>query len=199
MPAETTSVSPFSALNEDLVLQIVSYLPPKDLLQCQCVSPHFSGLDTDTLWKDHCRRRWDPWPRYRMTQKPSGSDWKKLFYSVEKKATRTELTAADLNLRWYISFTLSGVRGETRSDLMEVFFRNNYLVVPGFPPLPYEIKATPPPSSAHLRDRQRGDRPFSTTHWLSISDFPPHFITRKRSNAEWLITNENVMLISSAN
>jgi hypothetical protein len=71
-----------------------------------------------------------------------------------------------------------------------------FLLVPGYPPLPYEIVNETPPSSSHILESQKGDQPFSRNQWLRITHFPPHFITRNLSNAEWLIVNENVTFTS---
>jgi hypothetical protein len=201
-------ISPFLSLTEDLVLQISSFLPASDLLEFQCVSRDISLLKTDALWRNLCEKRWASWPRFQLTEKrqeeldktmPTCS-WKDRYRIVEKEATRTELKPCDLqDLNWYLSFVLSGVRGESRSDFMKVhFMENNILYVPGYPPLPYEIRNEPPPNSAsQIRKSQRGDRPFSTKQWLDINNFPPHFITRKLSSAEWLIVNDNVIFVSS--
>mmetsp|Transcript_4207 Transcript_4207/g.5537 ORF Transcript_4207/g.5537 Transcript_4207/m.5537 type:complete len:219 (+) Transcript_4207:101-757(+) len=196
-------------LSEDLALQIAAFLPPQELLSFQCVTLNHSGLDTSRLWLNLCKKRWEPWPRFRLTEErvqelqvqlAPQSSWKNLYLQVEKEATRMELRNVDLcDLSWYLSFSLSGVRGETRSPLMSVHFSpNGVLHVPGYAPLDYEIMPTRPPSEdSSLRENQRGDRPFSIRQWLRISNFPPHFITRKESDAEWLIVNDNVALVSS--
>ncbi|CAB9509214.1 expressed unknown protein [Seminavis robusta] len=209
--AEAAPVS-FSCLTEELLLNVAEFLPAKDLLQFQCVSSELASLKTDSIWKQRCRDRWAPWPRFQLTSKReeelnrrfSSSDdqksWKVRYQLVEQQATCTELTLEDLqNLQWYLSFIISGVhRGETNSQLIPIqFCRNNHLMMMGHPPLPYQIICDTPPPSDHIRSGLRGDRPFSNTQYLQISEFPAHFITRKKSNAEWMIVNENVLIVST--
>ena len=91
---------------------------------------------------------------------------------------------------------------ETRSDCHPIhFIPPNTLIVPGYQLLPYEIINDSPPIPAESFIRRRslcGDNPFSNTQWLRISNFPPHYITRKTYDAEWLIVNQNVTMISSS-
>jgi len=199
--------TPFHSLTEELLLHVSSFLPARDLLQFQSTCKDVSDLDTDSLWNDLCVKRWQNWPRFRLTpQRQQALDevhacgtWQQHYVATEAEATRTQLRESDLqDLKWYLSFVLSGIRGEGRSDHMAVLFnRENKLFVPGHPPLDYRIVDSPPPSSSeHIRPTLRGDRPFLTQQWLQISDFPPHFITRKESDAEWLIVNQNVMIVS---
>ena len=195
----------FSSISDDLVKHIASFLPPKDLLQFQCISSDLSRLDTDMIWKNLCQKRWDPWPRYRLTPERiqelngnfPGVSWKDHYRRIEREATCIEIKQSDfLNLCWYLSFNLSGVRGETQSDWQKVHFTPQFLMVPGYPPLPYAIMDDPPPRSLHIRPNRKGDQPFSTKQWLQIADFPSHGITRRLSNAEWMIVNENVTIVS---
>lgn len=196
-----------ACLTEELLLQVAEFLPARDLLQFQSVSKEFSRLDTDSVWKKLCKKRWQPWPRYRLTKQRKqdfnrtmpGTKWQARYITTEQDATRTTLHSNELHERqWYLSFVLSGTRGEGRSDHMGVFFTpGGALLVPGYPPLPVELRQEEPPVSPdHIRANLRGDRPFSERQWLRISDFPPHFISRKASDAEWLIVNENVILVS---
>jgi len=200
------NTSRFSSLTDDLVRHVATFLPAKNLLQLQCVSSDLSRLNTDRIWKDLCEKRWESWPRYRLTPERMqafkenfpGVEWKNHYRRIEREATCTELKQSDvLNLSWYLSFNLSGVRGETNSDFMRVHFTPRGLLVPGYPPLPYKIVDEAPPSSSYIRSNRRGDQQFSTKQYLQIADFPPHFVTRKLSNAEWLIVNENVTIVSS--
>ena len=197
----------FASLTEELLLQVAEFLPAKDLLLVQSVSKELSLLDTDSLWKNLCRKRWQPWPRYRLTdQRKQDLDrtmpntrWQARYITTEQDATRTILHESELHERqWYLSFVLSGIRGEGRSDHMNAIFTpGGALLVPGYPPLPVELRQEEPPASPdHIRANLRGDQPFSKRQWLRISDFPPHFISRKASDAEWLIVNENVMMVS---
>lgn len=205
-----SSAASFSSLREELLLNIADYLPPKELLRFQCVSKELSELNTEPIWEKRCDERWKPWPRYRLTiEKRNELDsagsvtsrmtWKMRYFAIEKDATRNTLRSHDLhNLRWYLSFVLSGIRGEGRSDHVAVEFAfGQVLLVPGYPPLSYKLVNEAPPSTGdHVRQNLRGDQPFSNTQYLRISDFPPHFISRKSSDAEWLIVNENVMMVS---
>jgi len=198
--------SQFSSLTEDLVRHVATFLSAKSLLELQCVSSDLSRLDTEMIWKELCKKRWEPWPRYRLTSKRiqefeenlfPGVSWKDHYRRIEREATCIEIKESDLlNLSWYLSFSLSGVRGESNSDFVRVHFTPEFLMVPGYPPLPYEIMDESPPSSSHIRPNRKGDRPFSMKQWLRIANFPPHFIARRRSNAEWMIFNENVKIVS---
>lgn len=189
-------------LTEDLALEIASFLPANDLLRFQCVSSSFSGLDTDVKWRNLCQWRWKPWPRYELTPERLNNlntctTWKEHYRRVESDATRTKIKKSDLlDLRWFITFRLSGVRGETRSNPQRSTFSPDGLLVPGYPALSYEIIDEAPPSPAHIHKSQMGDQPFSTEQWLKITDFPPHYITKSLSNAEWIISNANVILVS---
>jgi len=194
------------SLTEDLALEIASYLPAEDLLHFQCVSLHFSCLNTAHVWRHLCQWRWKHWSRYELTPERldklnhhcSSATWKDHYQRVELDATRMTLKKSDLfDLCWFLSFALSGVRGETRSDIQRVHFNSDALFVPGYPPLNYNIVNETPPSSSHIRKSRMGDQPFSTKQWLQIAEYPPHFITRRLSSAEWLIANESVMLVSS--
>jgi len=209
-PTTMSSTVTFSNLTEELLLFIADYLPPTELVRFQCVSKELSKLETEPIWERRCEDRWKPWPRYRLTdekRKELGSSgsatfrmtWKRRYFLIERDATRTTLRSQDLqNLKWYLSFVLSGQRGEGRSDHLPVEFAlGDVLLVPGYPPLSCQIvNETPPSNGDRIRQNLRGDQPFSTTQYLRISDFPPHFITRKSSDAEWLIVNENVMMVS---
>jgi hypothetical protein len=231
MPDYSYSVMiPFLKLREELLLHIASYLQPFDLLRYQCTSKELSKLNTEPIWEKLCEKRWEKWPRYRLTEEKRNdiimeqqnnnnnnnnnndndntggllsntSSWKERYFIIEEDATRLELRSDDLrNLKWYLCFVLSGIRGEGLSgDHMSVEFTitGDYLLVPGYPPLPTQlINREPPTTCNHIRQNLRGDQPFSKTQYLSISNFPPHFITRKSSDAEWLIVNENVMMVS---
>jgi hypothetical protein len=213
--SSSSSVLSFASLTEDLLLEIAQFVPAQDLLNFQCASIALSKLDTEKIWKTLCAKRWEPWPRYRLTADrvaaldrmdllPSNtttSIWKNRYRDIEREATRTKLELSDLqdtaNVRWYLAFILSGVRGEARSDFIPVQFNtDNYLVVPGHPPMSYQIVEGPPPPSSRIRADIRGDGPFSDSHYLRIVDFPAHVISRQRSNAEWLIINEFVIMVS---
>lgn len=194
-----------SSLTEDVALEIASYLSAEDLLHLQCVSSRFSCLDTAHAWRNLCQWRWKQWSRYELTperldklnKQCSNVTWKDHYRRVERDATRMTLKKSDLlDLCWFLSFVLSGVRGETNSDIQRVQFTSDALFVPGYPPLNYEIVNETPPSSSHIRKNRMGDQPFSAKQWLKIADYPPHFITRRLSSAEWLITNESVTLVS---
>ena len=227
VPDPSFSIVPFLKLREELTLYIASYLPPFDLLRYQCTSKELSTLYTEPIWEKLCEKRWKTWPRYRLTEErrndiidpnsdnnnnndnnnntvgllSNTSSWKERYFIIEQDATRMELRSEDLrNLNWYLCFVVSGIRGEGLSgDHLSVEFTitGDYLLVPGYPPLPTQlIHQAPPTTGNHIRQTLRGDQPFSTTQYLAISNFPPHFITRKSSDAEWLIVNENVMMVS---
>ena len=205
-----SSTVSFSNLREELLLSVAGYLSPRDLLRFQCVSKELSHLNTESIWERRCEERWKPWPRYQLTDKKrieldsAGSAtfrmaWKRRYKVIEEDATRNTLRSHDLqNLKWYLSFVLSGIRGEGRSDHVPVEFAfGEVLLVPGYPPLSYQIiNETPPSTDDHIRQNLRGDQPFSRKQYLGISNFPPHFISRKSSDAEWLIVNQSVMMVS---
>jgi len=197
------------ALIDDLILEISKYLSFRDLLNFQSVSMRLSILDTTHSWRNLCQQRWKPWPRYALTphritelnHSLADVSWKDHYRRVELDVTRMELKKSDLLHRsWFLSFVLSGVRGETSSDVQRVRFgADNVLLVQGYPPLRYEIMDETPTSSSHICRSRMGDQPFSIKQWLRIADFPPHFITKKLSNAEWLIVNENATFVSCMN
>jgi hypothetical protein len=204
-----------SLLTDELLLYIAGFLPVQDLLRFQSVSIHFADLDTDSIWKERCKLRWEPWPRYRLnerrevaldsiTEMPNTS-WKQRYLAIEREATRTQLQMSDLRRsKWYLSFVLPPgvlrVSEGGRSEHVEVVFRANpnVLIVPAYHlPLPYEImKEAPPTRPTHIRATFRGDRPFSNRQWLRIGRLPVHFVTRKASDAEWLLVNENHIFVS---
>lgn len=228
-----------SSLADELLLRVAEYLPVSDLVRYQGLAKKFRGLDADaTVWKRRCEARWEPWPRYRLTRErhaelllleegdnddgreeqrphpaslpPRRRFWESRYAETEREASRSELRPSDLHgLRWHLSFVLSGVRGETMSDPVEVAFdpTTSSLLVPGYPPLPYRIVLLGggddgrvgllDSQRSRIRPDLRGDRPFSATHYVEISNFPPHLVSRKRSDAEWLIVNENVVIVSS--
>jgi len=205
----TITASPFvSLIDEAVKLQIAEYLGPQDLLHYQCTSKELSGLDTDLIWKKLCQDRWEPWPRYRLTPErheqldlllPHAKTWKERYLITEQDATRTVLRESDLlNLQWYLSFVLSGIRGEGRTDHLPIVFTEaNLLLVPTFHPMPYRIVNESPQRypPTHIRPSVRGDYPFSNTQWFDINSFPQHYIARNKSTAEWLIVNEYVMMV----
>lgn len=207
MTASSSRMYAFAPLTPELLLHVAEFLPPQDLCRFESTCKECQNLDMTAVWKLRCHQRWAAWPRYRLTPEreqdmldTSSSAWKKRYFEVEREATRNELRDADLhNSRWFLSFVLSGIRGEGLSDHVEVRFLREprRLIVPGYPPLPYQIVRDEPPPSSRVRQNLRGDHTFSKTHWLCISDFPAHFVARKTSDAEWLIVNENVMLVSS--
>ena len=196
--------------DDHLLIHVAAFLAPKDLLSFQCVSKNLAKLDTSQLWHNLCKQRWEPWPRYRLTdervremsseeQDFLDSSWKQRYLRVEREATRITLKMEDLiHLDWYLSFSLTGVRGDLRTPLESVQFSpSGTLHVPGYPALDYEIIQDAPPA-VQLPQSLHGDRPFSQRQWLRISNFPPHYITRKASDANWMIVNENVVFLSSS-
>mmetsp|Transcript_26009 Transcript_26009/g.39373 ORF Transcript_26009/g.39373 Transcript_26009/m.39373 type:complete len:215 (-) Transcript_26009:58-702(-) len=196
-----------TTLTEDTILEVASYLSVTDLLCFECTSTYVSRLDTAQIWKARCEERWRPWPRYLLTPERQieletafpDCSWKHHFLRVEQEATSLEIKPSDLrNLNWFLSFSQSGVRGELRSDFMQVYFQESALLVPGYPALTYEIINDAPPSMIceTLHKSQLGDQPFSTKQWLKIANFPPHIITKRLSNAEWIIANRNVTMVS---
>ena len=202
------SSSAFTSLTEALQRQIAEFLTPQDLLHLHCVSVALSRLDTDAIWKRLCQERWEPWPRYRLTAEkcqalqeqrllPEATNWKQRYLMIEHDATRTTLRESDLhNLSWTLSYNGTGgsrIRIRFFSDPPQLF-------VPGFRRLPYRfVRAPPPRPEIHLARRfsaMAAELTFSRTQWLDINNFPSHLIARQRSNSEWIIVNENVVLTS---
>jgi hypothetical protein len=155
-----------SILTDELLLYVAAFLPVQDLLRFQSVSTHFSNLETDSIWKERCKHRWQPWPRYRLTERrqekldssteTSNTRWKHRYRAIEREATRTRLLLSDLHhSNWNLSFVLSGTRGEGLFDHMKVFFRSNpnvFLVPGGGGSFVYVIIDEPPPTSSnHIR------------------------------------------------
>jgi len=194
-------------MTPELINHVASYLAARDLLHLQCVA---AVTQKERLWEVLCCQRWEPWPAFRLTDnkrleyrnESSDTSWQERYLLTEVEANRTTLIEQDLlERKWYLSFIISGIRGESRSDLMRVHFEHLddgtlRILVPSYPPLPVRLHASPPPSEPTRRVPQ-GDRSFSTTQWLEIADFPVHFVTRRLSDAEWLVANENVVIVST--
>ena len=85
---------------------------------------------------------------------------------------------------------------------------------PGVPPLPYILEPRAADGSAlDADDEEAGEGPAAGTfammrdmlaalpelpqQRLLIANFPPHVVSRLDSDWEWLITNDNVTLVSS--
>lgn len=193
----------FSSLADELLLHVASFLAPVHLLRLECLSTYTYRLDTDALWRNACQRRWEKWPRYRLTSermsKMNRSDprvgWKEQYRIVERDVIRTEVTMEELEeLSWYFNYTRGGGL-IAEATLLKCFFKDNFLFLEGYPPLPVQIKEEMPPRPP-IRADEVAARPFSKRQWLKIADFNPHFISRTSSNAEWLIINENVTFVS---
>ena len=204
----------FSCLNEDLTLCVASFLVANDLLTLQSVSVACSKLPTQDIWKQLCIKRWEYWPRYNIStperyekfcreeEDATNSTWQQRYQRIYYEATRMELQQEDLyNRCWYLCFNFTGMREDSRTPFGRVHFTPwGALLVPGYPPLPYEIvNEAPPTPPTHIRRQSlRGDRPFSESQYLRVSNFPHHYITKKLCDAEWLIVNQNVTMISSS-
>ena len=75
------------SLNElpnEIIHEILLYVPPISLTKVQQVSRHFNHVSQPILWRHHCRTQFEYWdPDHRIREKFSGPvvkvDWKKIF------------------------------------------------------------------------------------------------------------------------
>uniref|UniRef100_A0A7S4SW47 F-box domain-containing protein n=1 Tax=Ditylum brightwellii TaxID=49249 RepID=A0A7S4SW47_9STRA len=194
------------SLPDELLLSVSSFAPPKDLLNLQCVCSRLHALDTDFIWQNLCKQRWQNWPRYKLT--PSRlewmddnlllSNWKERFLWAEEDFARTKITREELEeLDWSLNFTaIAGGRGEETTRWCK--FRSGFLLIPVFMPLPYEIYDEKSPSPCTRFNNVKDDSVKTCTEqWLKISNFDPHHISRSTIDGEWIITNNNVTIVSN--
>jgi len=150
--------------------------------------------------------------------------WKDRFAFFERDARRQHLHPSELvTNRWHFNFTpQAGGRG--RETLQLVHFRDDepkpMLHMQGYPPLPYHLSCKSQPSLPG----QPVEAPGVKAQWgpptreqalmddlidapsagaspevqvLYIANFPAHQVSRRESDWEWLIVNENVTLVSA--
>lgn len=180
MPSELESVP------DPLLLAVSSYFGDEDLIAFELVSKRFRQLDLLSSWEDICHKRWKDWARYRwLNLRKSHPDlvsatWKQRFLWVEKDRSRRSLTHDEFQrIQWYFNFT-PDAGGRGWETLRQCCFRGGLLYVPSYPPLKYRL--------THNAEDGRQE--------LLVEDFPPHTIDRLAFNGEWIITNENVTIIS---
>jgi len=208
----------FSSLADELLLHAASFLAPVDLLQLECLSSYTNHLDTDIIWRKACQRRWQKWPMYQSlltseerSSRSSGRNrcndprlvgvgWKEKYRIVECDVIRTEITMEELeDLNWYFNYT-TGAHRILDVTLLKCSFKDSFLFLEGYPPLPVYIKEQEPPQPPpnqwfSICADEFAARPFSKRQWLQIAEFEPHFISRTH-DAEWLIMTVNVTFVS---
>jgi hypothetical protein len=175
----------FSGLPDALLKDIARFLPPEDLCRFEMIDRRTNGLDTQDLWEQICKARWEQWPRYRLTparlqwleENLPTLNWKDRYVWAEEDATRTRITWEELEaMSWYFNFTpQAGGRGS--ETLQTCQFTQGFLFLSQYLPMPYRLEV------------------MDGVQYLRIYHFPPHRIDRL-PNAEWLITNPNVTLVS---
>jgi hypothetical protein len=111
----------FSGLPDALLKDIARFLPPEDLCRFEMIDRRTNGLDTQDLWEQICKARWEQWPRYRLTparlqwleENLPTLNWKDRYVWAEEDATRTRITWEELEaMSWYFNFTpQAGGRG----------------------------------------------------------------------------------------
>ena len=151
--------------------------------------------------------------------------WKRRYFWVPREAQRVVLTEAEMSsLRWLFNFT-AHAGGQGLATLKEARFVNSHLLLPGFPPLPYALtrlpsmehatdndhdtsaSTTPIESSVERNPSNLSARASSASQAsglsflqpqqaVRIANFPPHIVERVPSTREWLISNDNVTVVS---
>jgi len=191
-------------MTPELIHDVASYLDAPSLLELQSVT---DVTHKEALWQDLCANRWESWPAFRLTDskrreynQDTDTTWQERYLAIEIEANRTTLTEEDLldhdwNIRFVISMIL-GLEEEETEQLPVQFERVNgsvEIAVDPYPPHVLEIHSSTPPDKPV--GVPKGDRPFSETQWIEIGDYPILFVTRN-ANAEWLLTNEHVLIES---
>jgi hypothetical protein len=185
--------SGWASLSDDILCSsLAPYFDAQDLLSIPCLSRRLRASDAnlDPLWRKHCQRRWQHWPRYRLTDERDNElaerfpmyTWKQKYLWAEKDAMRTTLTKNELeSLGWYFNFAPSA-GGREDETLTRAVFRSGSLHLigmPQYPPMPYRL--------VNVNSSQQQ---------LLIVPFPSHNITRNEDDREFLIANENVTFVS---
>lgn len=219
---------PLDHLDDDSLTCLAGFLSPSELLGFLRLNRRFHALPSAALWRALCEARWRPWPRYRLDGKreewlnarfPSvPREWIGRYRFFEEETARREITHKELQtLDWNFNFT-HGAGGQGRASVVRARFTATELLLPNYPPLPYQL-ATPAGSSGpsgsagamsaigaamstllssvgvlSTPDRQMMSEP----QLLLISNFPAHRIRRLPADKEWLIENPNVMIVSCA-
>mmetsp|Transcript_42351 Transcript_42351/g.128469 ORF Transcript_42351/g.128469 Transcript_42351/m.128469 type:complete len:236 (-) Transcript_42351:638-1345(-) len=203
-----------ASIPDDLILRVASYLPAPALASFQLSSCRLHRLVDEAdrcLWRRLCERRWDRWPLYRL--KPSrlawmdaelgpadeaASNWRRRYMWAERDVRRRTTSLSELEgLNWFFNFTDSA-GGKGGESLSRCHFTNDAVLCVLAPPHPPGAPLRPPfvlayaPLSCELLD---GDGPGAQR--LRIADFPLHDIGRISEDGQWIITNENVTIVST--
>jgi len=128
----SSSTASFSNLREELLLSVAGYLPPRDLLRFQCVSKELFNLNTESIWERRCEERWEPWPRYQLTDEKrneldsAGSatfrmTWKRRYFVIEEDATIARSTKSEMVFEF--RFVGNTGRGSIRSRSRRICLR----------------------------------------------------------------------------
>ena len=211
-------------VNDDVLLLLSTFLDADGLRAWKCACKRTKALPLEPCWRELCRARWADKPRYALTPEREAflarasfampQSWRARYDFFERDRQRAFLSADELEgLHWHFNFTpAAGGRG--RASLQRVQFDGRCLRVPGFPPLPYILEPRAADGSAlDADDDEAGEGPAAGTfammrdmlaalpelpqQRLLIANFPPHVVSRLDSDWEWLITNDNVTLVSS--
>jgi hypothetical protein len=176
----------FSTLPDALILTIASFLQATELYRLEKIDKRTHRLETDELWQKLCEWRWAPWPRYKLTparmdwinENLSDMKWKGRYVWGEEDARRARITWEELeSLKWFFNFTPhAGGRGQ--ETLQKCQFQQGFMFLSQYLPMPYRLEVV------------------DGVQYLRIYHFPPHRIDRLRCCAEWIMTNENVTLVS---
>lgn len=154
----------FGALppSQDAATCILSFLDASSLSAVAC-SCHFASRvseDSDEyVWRMQC------------DSTTSVFSWREQYFHEAAEAARTALSVDDVvNGCWHIRFLCA----PEASSIRRAYFSKVYLVVEGFPLLPWRIE----------------------NNAVQISTFPPHVSSRRRDGG-WLLRNENVVIFDA--
>lgn len=165
------------SIPDDVLQFVMLFFDAEDMCKLESTCSHMGKMIEKTnQWKRLCDRDFELLPRYNCARHgyPNAS-YKVSYREIFTEVRRTQITPEDLeSLSWYFNFApAAGGRG--KETLVECKFEDSCLILDEYPPLPYFVD---------------DDSPL-----LRIAFFPPHVVSRL-SNGEWLITNDNVALVS---
>ncbi|KAL1524395.1 hypothetical protein AB1Y20_019290 [Prymnesium parvum] len=201
------------ALPDELLMAIMSALPPLALLRFHSVCSRLTAIPVDSLWRTFCIEKWQRWPQYALSVERElwlhanvRGTWKDRYRFFEADMARTTLTEDELSsIEWWFNFK-SAAGGLGELTLREARFRKGLLLLAGYAPLPFVLEqprgAWAAPASQATFDAFRKDSAAYLTvveepQRLLIADFPPHYVTRLLENGEWILSNENVVFSST--
>ena len=207
-------------LADELLVEVAAQLAPCDIDALQAACHRARALPTDGVWRRLCKQRWAGMPRYRLdaqreraldVQLPHTS-WRHRYIHFERDFRRETIMADELtSLHWSFNF-MAQAGGRGRETLAAARFADGMLHVPRFPPLPYWLVRSSPDIksvTAVMRkllsgaesdddddDDERDAEAPPLPQLLIIANFPAHVVSRLHATGEWLITNDNVTIVS---